>query len=219
MKNAVVIGATGLVGSELVALLLSDERFETVTVFTRRSLKLQHPKLLEHLIDFDQYDSWQHQVKGDVLFSALGTTLKQAGSKAAQYHIDYTYQYHFAKAAAESKVSVYVLVSAAAASPDSKMFYSKMKGELERDVKQLPFSSIYFLQPSLLVGKRDHSRLGEKFGERVLAVFNALGLFRKYRAISGKTVAQAMINAALTANPGVHVYALDDVFTLAGSKG
>ena len=139
MKTAVVIGATGLVGSELVALLLADSRFETVKVFVRRSTGRQHPKLEEHLVNFDAVETWKEQLTGDVLFSAMGTTLKQAGSKDAQYKIDYTYQYNVAKAAAENGVPQYVLISSAGASPKSRIFYSRMKGELEESVKKLTF--------------------------------------------------------------------------------
>src|SRR5690349_10962018 len=137
--TAIVIGATGLVGSELVQQLLDDERFSLVKIFVRRSFGKQHPKLEEHIIDFDKIHEWGHLVSGDVLFSALGTTLKQAGGKEAQYRIDYNYQYDVADAAAKNKVPVYVLVSSAMANVDSKIFYTRMKGELERDIKKLPF--------------------------------------------------------------------------------
>jgi uncharacterized protein YbjT (DUF2867 family) len=216
MKTAIVIGATGLVGTQLVHLLLADPRFNKVLVLTRRTLHFKNEKLEEHLIDFDKPDQWQHLVKGDVLFSTLGTTLKQAGSKQAQYKIDYTYQFQAAQAASYNEVPVYVLVSSASASPDSKLFYSRMKGELERDVKKFPFMSIYLLQPSLLFGSRQQDRPGEKIGYQVISFLNTLGLFKKYRPIQGRTVAQAMLNAGIAGANGVHVYALDQIFSLAG---
>jgi uncharacterized protein YbjT (DUF2867 family) len=216
MKTALVIGATGLVGNNLVHLLLEDNRFNKVIVFARRSLKIQNTKLEEHIINFDSPTTWQHLVKGDVMFSALGTTIKQAGSQQAQYKIDYTYQYQFAEAASNNKVPVYVLVSSSGANPESKIFYSRIKGELERDVKKLSFSSIYFLQPSLLVGHREEERIGEKIGYKVLKAFNSAGIFKKYRPIEGKIVAKAMIHASMAATKGIHVVALREVFTLAG---
>lgn len=218
MQTAVVIGATGLVGTQLIHLLLNDNRFNKVIVFARRSIAVKNARLEDHLIDFDKPDSWQHLVKGDVFFSTLGTTLKQAGGQQAQYKIDYTYQYRFAGAAARNGVPVYVLVSAASANPDAKFFYMRMKGELERDIKKLSFLSINLIQPGLLVGKRQKERAGEKFGYYLLSIFNAMGLFKKYRPIDGRIVAQAMVNAGTAAAQGVHIYSLEDVFTLAGSN-
>ena len=125
MKTALVIGATGMVGTQLVQLLLKENRFQKVIVFTRRTLQIVNPRLEEHLVDFEKPESWQQLVKGDVFFSTLGTTLKQAGGKDGQYKVDYTYQYRFAQAAAMNKVPVYVLVSSASANPDSKIFYTR----------------------------------------------------------------------------------------------
>ncbi len=217
MKTALIIGATGLVGKNLVQLLLKDEQFAKVIVFVRKSMRVQHEKLSEHVINFDKPETWVQDVKGDVLFSTLGTTIKQAGSQANQYKIDHTYQYQFAQAAAQNQVPSYVLVSAASASPDSKIFYSKMKGELERDVKQLPFKSITIIQPGLLHGERQEERFGEKLAFGVLKAVNSIGLFRQYRPIEGATVASAMRNAGIHARAGVHTYTLAQVFKLAAS--
>jgi uncharacterized protein YbjT (DUF2867 family) len=215
MKTAIIIGATGLVGNHLIHLLLHDDRFLRLVVFGRRSLGIQHDKLEEHIIDFEKPAEWMHLVKGDVLFSALGTTIKQAGGKSQQYKIDYTYQYDFAQAAAQNHVPAYVLISSASATADSKIFYSRMKGELERDVKTLPFKSITIIQPGLLHGERQEERFGEQMAYKVLNVVNVIGLFKQYRPIAGKTVAMAMRNAGLQSRPGVHTYTLAHVFELA----
>lgn len=213
-KTALVIGATGLVGTELVTQLLDDKRFEKVILFGRRSLNRPHDKLTEHIIDFDQPHTWQHWVQGDVLFSTLGTTLKQAGSKEAQYKIDYHYQYDFAKAASDQGVTHYVLVSSASASPDSKIFYSRMKGELERDISKLPFKSISILQPSLLYGDRKEKRLGESIGYSIIRRLNALSILKKYRPIHAATVAKGMVKAGTLNRAGKHIYELDEIFSL-----
>lgn len=215
MKTALVIGATGLVGSALVQLLLADPYFEKVRVFVRRSTKVANAKLEEHIIDFDQPQTWQHLVKGDVCYSTLGTTLKQAGGKDAQYKVDFTYQYQFAEAAARNQVPVYVLISADRANPDSIIFYSRMKGELERQVKQLPFTSIILIRPGLLVGTREQKRAGEKLLSYLFNFLNALGLFKRYKPIQGQAVAKAMLNASKAAAPGVQVYSAEKVFDLA----
>ena len=142
-KTAILIGATGLVGAALTDALLADSRFEKVVVFVRRATGKNHPKLEEHIVNFDAIDNWKQLLTGDVLFSAMGTTIGKAGSKEAQYKIDYTYQYEVAKAASENGVRQYVLVSSAGASPQSKIFYSRMKGELK--------TSCYCLRLSHLV--------------------------------------------------------------------
>lgn len=215
MKTALVIGATGLVGFQLVKQLTQDKDFEKVVVFSRRSTGLVSPCLEEHLIDFDRPEQWQHLVKGDVLFSALGTTLASAGSKKAQYKVDHNYQYQFAAAAARNAVPAYVLVSSAGANPKSRTFYMRMKGELDRDVQELLFSSIVLIKPGPLHGQRKKNRLGENIGVAVIRFFNALGLLNKYRPIGGDVVARAMIQAFKRATPGVAAFELDELFLLA----
>jgi uncharacterized protein YbjT (DUF2867 family) len=213
MKTALVIGATGLVGSQLLSQLLDDERFGKVIAFGRRDLGRSHPKLEAHVVDFDAPDGWSSRVSGDVAFSTLGTTLKQAGSQAAQRKVDYDYQLAFARAAAKNGVPTYVLVSSASADPRSRVFYSRMKGELDREVQQLGIARVRLMRPSLLGGARQHARAGERIGSVVLGAANALGLARKYREIPGAVVAKAMINAALDPDVGLRIFTLDEVFS------
>ena len=210
--TAIVIGATGLVGSSLVQLLLEDDRFLAVKVLVRRSTGIRHLKLQEHIINFDHPAQWKHLVKGDVLFSALGTTLKSAGSKEAQYKIDHTYQFNVAKAASENSVPVYVLVSAAMANEQSKIFYTRMKGELERDIRNLPFDYIHIIQPGMLVGNRKENRPFEKMGTPVLQFLNKLGIAKKQKPIHVSIVAQAMINVSFKKENHVNTYSLLEVF-------
>ena len=212
MKTAILIGATGMTGSCALQLLLKDERFLKVKIFTRRSTNILHPKLEEHIIDFDHTDSWKHLVTGDVLFSALGTTLKQAGGKVPQYKVDYTYQYNFAKAASDNEVPVYVLVSSVGANPDSLIFYSKMKGELEREIRKLAFRNIHILQPGPLEGLREKERKAEKIGISITRFITNLGLFKGYQPIHGQIVAKAMINASFDIQSPVKIYRLLEVF-------
>ncbi len=215
MKNALLIGATGLVGSHLLPQLLADNRYQHVTIFVRRSTGISHPKLTEHLIDFGKPLTWQHLVTGDVIYLALGTTLGRAGSKAAQYLVDHTYQLRFASMAYENGVPALVLVSSAGARLKSKFFYMRMKAELERDIEALSFQQIVFIRPGALAGPRSENRTGEKFGVAVLRLVNSLGLFRKYRPIHADVVARAMINTTLTDTKGVKIFELERVFELA----
>lgn len=214
-KTANIIGATGLVGKQLVQLLLDDERYERVRVFVRRSIALEHEKLEEHVVDFERFDEFREKITGDELFSAMGTTLKQAGSKKVQYRIDYTYQFQCAQAAADNGVKKYVLVSAAGANEKSLIFYSRIKGELESAVKELNFERCLIFQPSLLLGEREQNRLGEKLAAYTMPVVTILPGFKKYRGIQGNTVAKAMINAVNTPMlQHVVVYQLDEIFAL-----
>lgn len=213
-KTAIVIGATGLVGSEVLDLLLEDERYQTVKVFHRRSTGISHPKLEEHVIDFEKIEEWRDLITGDELYSALGTTAKKAGSQEAQYTIDFTYQYETAKAAAENGVMKYSLVSSAGANYQSRMFYSRLKGELDDAVKELPFEVTTILRPSILDGDRNENRPGEKFGLLMARIFTKIAGLKKYRPILGEKVAQGMINSLHKCPPGYHIFELDEIFYL-----
>lgn len=214
MKTAIVIGATGLVGSDLVRQLLEHPEFGKVAVLVRRPTGITNNKLSEHVVDFDRSDEWQQLVAGDVLFSALGTTIRKAGSKDAQWKIDYTYQLRMAQVAAGNGVPVFILVSSAGASVDSKIFYSRMKGELEREVKRLPFRKTVILRPGILDGAREESRPAEAVAIRMMRFISSAGFLRKYRPVPASTVARAMINASLNTDSGVKEHELEGVFDL-----
>ncbi len=211
-RTALVIGATGLVGSHLIQLLLDDDRFPLIKIFVRRSTGIRDKKLQEHIINFDRLQEWNHLLTGDVLFSALGTTLKQAGSKEVQYKVDHTYQFNVAKAAADNHVPVYVLISAAMASEHSRIFYSRMKGELERNIKELSFQYIHILQPGMLAGERKEKRPFEKIGIPFLQLLNTLGIAKKQKPVHASIVAQAMINVSFKKENRISTYTLLDVF-------
>jgi uncharacterized protein YbjT (DUF2867 family) len=219
MKTALMIGATGLVGSHVLTQLLADDRFGKVIAFGRSPLATTHAKLDARVIDFSAPASWSSLVQGDVAFSSLGTTIKLAKTQEAQRKVDYDYQLDFARAAAKNGVPTYVLCSAASADPDSGRFYSRIKGELDRDVQTLGFERVRILRPSLLAGDRKDSRAGEKFGSAVLGALNAVGIARKYREIHGDVVARAMINAALDPEAGTRIFTLDEVFGEAERAG
>ena len=213
-KTAIIIGATGLVGSQVLNLLLEDKRYSKIKVFHRRTTGINHPKLEEHIIDFDEIEEWKELITGDELYSALGTTIKKAGSQEQQYTIDYTYQYEVAKAAAENGVKKYSLVSSAGADYESRMFYSRLKGELDDDVKNLPFKVIAILRPSILAGDRNERRLGESVGMFFIKFLTKIPGLKKYRPISGETVAKGMINSLHRCPKGYHIFELDEIFYL-----
>ncbi len=219
MSTALLIGATGLVGDYLLRQLLADEQFTHLKVFTRRPTGYQNPRLEEYIVDFDQPRTWNEELRGDVLFSSLGTTLSQAGGQQEQYLVDYTYQFQAAQAAAENGVPTYVLVSSAGADAESLLFYNRMKGELERDIKRLPFQRIRIIQPGILAGPRTEQRLGEKVGLWLATAASTIPLLHSYRPIHARTVARAMHHAALDETPGVQTDSLEQVFTRAGKEG
>jgi uncharacterized protein YbjT (DUF2867 family) len=182
-----------------------------VIALGRKKTGTAHQKLEDHAVDFDAPPAWSSLVRGDVAFSALGTTRKQAGSLAAQKVVDHDYQLAFATAAAANGVPAYVLVSSSSADPRSRIFYTRIKGELDRDVQQLGFERVRIMRPSLL-GGRPQPRGGERLGSALLGVINAVGIARKYREIPGSVVAKAMVNAALDPQKGTRIYTLDELF-------
>ncbi|MBN2600845.1 MAG: NAD(P)H-binding protein [Candidatus Marinimicrobia bacterium] len=216
MKTAIVIGATGLVGAHLTRQLLENPSYQKIKLFVRKSPNITHKKLVTHIVNFDDIQFWKKHLTGDDLFSAMGTTIKKAGSQANQYKIDFTYQYNVAKAAADNGVKQYLLVSSAGADSHSKNFYLRMKGDLENAVAKLNFKNIIVFKPSILTGKRSEHRIFESLGIGVTYVFTTiLPFIKKYRPIKGATVAAAMINAAnLDIKEKNSEYSLDQIFSL-----
>jgi uncharacterized protein YbjT (DUF2867 family) len=213
MKKAIVIGGTGMVGAQLIKQLTENESYSEIISLVRRTSGTTHPKLSEHVITFDQPESWSSLVKGDVLFSTLGTTIAQAKTKEAQFKVDFTYQFTVAEIASKNEVPNYVLISSAGADSKAKAFYLSMKGQLEVAIQVLPFKVISIIRPGQLAGDRTEKRTGEKIGLSVMYFLNKLGLFKRYKPIQAYQVAQAMINAAEKKQSGT--YNLDKVFELA----
>lgn len=195
--QAIVLGATGAVGRDLVAQLLADSTFEEVHLFVRRQPQgFDSERLHTHIVDFDQPEQWQDKIiAADVLFSCLGTTLSDAGSQEVQYRVDYTFQYELAAAAAARGVRHYVLVSAMLANARSRSFYTRIKGELEEAVQSLGFTSVAILRPPVLI-RKGTTRLGERITLGILRVLNGIGLLRGYRPMPTAVVASCMIALA-----------------------
>lgn len=212
--KALVIGATGATGKDLVNQLLNDKEFDEVDIFVRKPVDIQNDKLKVHVVNFEKPEEWKDMVKGDVAFSCLGTTLKDAGSKEAQKKVDFDYQYEFAKAAKENEVEDYILVSAYGANPQSKIFYSKMKGELEEAVKQLHFNKITIFKPGMLE-RKDSERTGEVLGSRIIKFANKLGLLESQKPLPTDILAKAMINSSKIKSNGYSSIKLGNIFCFA----
>lgn len=202
--KAIVIGATGAVGQDLVKTLLYDDRYETVTTFTRRPLGFTNPKIQSFIVDFNLPDTWHHLVQGDVLFSALGTSLKQAGSKEAQYRVDHDYQLSFARAARENGVPHMVLVSSVGADSSSRFFYLKLKGLIEKDVEALQFPSLTILRPPSLIRKHA-KRPAETVSVKLLQLASSLGLCKAMAPVPTESVARKMADEGAHPSEGVKI--------------
>ena len=212
--KALVIGATGATGKDLVYKLLNDKDYDEVNIFVRKPMNIQHPKLKTHVVDFDKPEEWKDLVKGDVAFSCLGTTLKAAGSKEAQRKVDYNYQYNFAKMAKKNNVEDFILVSSYGASPKSKIFYSRMKGELEESIKALHFNKLTIFQPGML-DRKDTERTGEVLGGKIIKFANKFGILTQQKPLPTDILAQAMINSSKIKSYGYAKIKLGNIFAFA----
>lgn len=192
--QAVIIGATGATGKVLLQQLLADGKFSRVRIFVRKPTALSHPKLQEFVIDFERPEQWRAEVRGDVLFSCLGTTIKAAGSRAIQWKIDYDYQFNFAQIARNNGIRHYVLVSSMGANTTAKSFYFRMKGQLDEAVRKLDFPYAIILRPPMLE-RPNTDRFGEKIGLAIMKGLNAIGLLKNRRPMSVAVLAQAMRQA------------------------
>lgn len=214
---ALVIGATGLVGRELVQELIDDPRFERVVTFGRRAGSVRSKKLEEKIVDLAKPESFADSVRGDIAFSCLGTTRRDAGSVAAQRIVDVDFPLGFARAANANGVESFALVSFGGANATSRAEYSRMKGELDEAVSALGFRRVRILRPSLLEGTRDQARVGESLGIVVSNALACVGIARKYRPIPASTVARALIASTFDGPEARRIYTLDEIFPLAAS--
>lgn len=208
--EAIVIGATGATGKDLVNQLLEDSDYEKVKLLVRRKVSWQHSKLEVHVIDFNFLSIWKDLVKADIAFSCIGTTLKNAQSKDAQKVIDLEYPLSFAKAAKENGIRHFVLLSAYRANPKSLFFYSKIKGELEEEIKKLNFQQTTIFRPGILE-RKNSDRLGEKWTVYLLHQLNKINLLKKYQPIPTHILAKAMKEAGKRNTTGCQIINLEEI--------
>lgn len=210
--KALIIGATGATGKDLVQVLLQDPDYTQVVQFVRRPAGLSHPKLSEIVTGFEQPETLAEHIKGDVLFSCLGTTLKAAGSKEKQWHIDHDIPLQFAAVAKSNGVGTLVLLSAYGAAPDSRVFYSKMKGKLEAASAALAFDRYIIFRPGMLL-RKNTDRLGERIIGGILNTLNSIGLLRKYKPLPTEILAEKMAKAPKVAASGTTIISLEKIAT------
>jgi uncharacterized protein YbjT (DUF2867 family) len=203
-RNALVAGASGLVGGHLLDMLLGSPLYREVCSIGRRSLPQQHPKLTQRTVDFSRLES-EALPPADDAFCCLGTTIKKAGSQEAFRAVDHDAVLAFAKAARKAGARRFLLISALGADPHSRIFYNRVKGEIEEDLKGVGFESLIILRPSLLLGDRAESRPGERAAVMVSKVLGPLLRPFSGRPIEARTVARAMLALARDAASGTRV--------------
>ncbi|WP_347053557.1 NAD(P)H-binding protein [Flavobacterium olei] len=208
--KALVIGATGATGKFLLDELIQDDNYTAITIFVRRPTGRSHPKLVEHVIDFSQLSQYSEYITGDVLFSCLGTTINDAGSQPRQWEVDYGIPVGFTKIARDNRVNSVVLVSSSGASPKSRVFYSRMKGELESAITTMGFGQFIIFRPGLLV-RKGSKRTNEKILVKLLGFFNSISLLKRYKPLSTEVLAMKLAKAPWKLPQGTSVVKLQEI--------
>lgn len=217
-KTAILIGATGLVGGHCLNLLLQSPDYGRVIAVSRRPVPVKHKKLRRVETSFDQLGAALENVQADDAFCCIGTTIRQAGTKAEFHKVDHGYALEFAHRAVRNGVKHFLLVSALGAQVGSPIFYNRVKGRLEKEVSDLAFPRVSIFRPSFLVGARVEQRPGEALGLRFSSIIAPFlrGPLRNLHAIQGADVAAAMVACAQTEDDGqrVRIYRYDDMQAL-----
>ena len=201
--KALVLGATGAVGRHIVESLIDNHEIQEIHVFVRRQVTYTSPKVIVRIVNFDEPREWAHLVTGDILFSAMGTNRKQAGSKEAQWTVDYTYQYEMARIAAQNGVKKYGLVSSLGANPKSPFFYMSMKGQLEDVILELPFEAIVIARPATLI--REEPKLVERISCAIFGVINKARVLMSQEPVKTADVAKVLVTATMGQQYGISI--------------
>lgn len=212
-KKAIIVGASGLIGNELLDILLQSADYQEVLALVRKGLSIDHPKLVQLIVDFDNLDKWAAAINGHALFCCLGTTLKKTPDLSEYRKIDHDYPVKLAQLAYQNKVKQYHLVSAIGANSKSASFYTRLKGETENDIEKVQLKTLHIYQPSILTGGRKEKRALERIAIVVMKVVNPLliGRFKKYRSIPAATVARAMFKQSLKNEVGIFIHSSDKI--------
>lgn len=197
-KSALIIGATGLTGGILLNELLSDERYSEIHVLSRRPLSMQHSKLHEHLMDFQNLEAFQSLFSGDECYCCIGTTKAKTPDKKKYRQIDFDIPVNAARLCKQNRIKTFVVMSSLGADAGSSVFYSRIKGQMEQAVLDQKIEKTIVVRPSLIAGTRNERRVGEQIAKVMMDFINPLlvGRLKAYQSIHPKTIAKAMINLA-----------------------
>jgi uncharacterized protein YbjT (DUF2867 family) len=215
--KAIIAGASGLIGSKLLTILLNQPEYAEVVILVRRSTGVKHQKLTELVIDYDCLDDYADQIKGHAIFSCLGTTNSKTPDKEVYRKIDHDYPVKLAQLGFKNGVDQYHLVSSLGADVKSSAFYLKLKGETEEDVTKVGLKTIHIYQPSLITGDRKEHRLAEKIITPIMKVIDPLlfGSLKKYRSIPAQTIAMAMFKESINNKEDVFIHPSDNIKQIA----
>lgn len=213
-KKALVLGATGLIGQQVVKQLLNDEDYQEVTAVTRSGWPYEHPQLKVAEVNFDQMDQYNEVFAVDDIYCCLGTTMAKAGSKEAFYKVDHDYILAAAQQGLSNGAQQFLLISSMGADATSTFYYNKVKGETEDDLKQLGYAQLHFFRPSFLDGDRAEQRVGETIGIAITKFINQLGILKSYQPVADEMVARAMRQAAAQNITGLSIHTNLDIVAL-----
>lgn len=210
-RTALLAGATGLVGSHVLEILLADETWSRVVTVGRRPTSLRHGKLEQRVLDLAAIEAQGDLPRADDVFCCLGTTIKQAGSQGAFRRVDHDFVVGLARAGLRIGATQFLLISAIGADPQSRVFYSRVKGDAEAAVRRLPYRAVQIFRPGLLLGNRSEFRWGERIAMLAVPLLHPflLGGLRRYHSIHAGDVARAMVRIAHEAPRGPNVWEYD----------
>lgn len=206
--QVILVGASGLIGSHLLTALIESAEISRILLVLRKPLNISDPKVQELIVNFNQLENFSSDIKGDIMYSCLGTTKAKTPDSDLYRKIDLEYPLKLAEIGIRNGVLQFHLVSSLGADAETSNSYLKLKGELENELKKLSIPSLHIYQPSLLSGKRKESRLLEKFAISAFKFINPLllGPLKKFRSIRAETVARAMLNQSLKELKGTFIY-------------
>jgi uncharacterized protein YbjT (DUF2867 family) len=220
-KTALVIGATGLIGRNLVFELLKNSSYTDVKVLVRRDMVIKHDKFKQIMLDFNQLKNYEDEIAADHVFCCMGSTSAKTPDKENYKRIDFDIPLQVAEIAMKNGTHSFLLVSSMGVNLQSSVFYSRLKAELEVAIEKIGFKSTSILRPSLLLGNRTELRPLETISQYLMKVMNPffLGPLKLYKAIKAETVAKALMNAAMSEKPGFNIVLNNQIFELAkGAK-
>ncbi|MES2278539.1 MAG: NAD(P)H-binding protein [Bacteroidota bacterium] len=212
-KKAIIIGASGLIGSNLLQILLDRDDYDSVLILVRKELPVKHKKLTQLVVDFDKLDNYANEITGEVIFSCLGTTQGQTPDKAVYRKIDHDYPVKLAQLGLKNGVNQFHLVSVVGADAKASAIYLKLKGETEEDLKKVGLPALHIYQPSMLTGRKEKVRFLESLINGLMIVVNPLliGGLKKYHSIAASDVAKAIYNQSIDNETGTFIYQYNDI--------